>query len=1002
MDQLAQATVPNARLCAQSPLPPKDSSGLEAQLLRAVGHAIVAAECSGNIIHWNKAAESLYGWRADEVLGKNGWQFVAPNFSEQQMQEVSERLHAGETWEIQVPLRRRDGSRFEAAVINAPLRNEDQQLVGIVSSIRDVTLRADAEAAARRTAESLAEAQRIAKLGSWEWNLDTGEMHWSEQLFAVLGVPPGVPAGFEAFRERVHPDDLPRVEEELRASLDSGRTETRCDHRVVLQDGTVRMIEGRGQVVRDWEGRALRLVGTCLDVTETWTAHEALRASEERFRSLVTVSADVVWHTDASGQVKEARVSSEFTGTPTDEFTKADGWIAAVHPEDRARAGAVWRDAADCGTPYCCEYRLQRRDGAWRDVISRGVPVRNSDGTIREWIGTCVDVTELKAAEQAVRFQAQVLDATRESIIVTDPAGKIIYMNRFAGAQFRVDPEEAIGADIMEVTVPNTSRQQAEEIMETLRRGETWSGEFIAGRRDGSTFPIRASNTPLYNDAGELVAIIGVARDLTQHRDSERALRASEERLRATFDQAPVGMCQISSEGRFERVNPRLCTMYGYTREELLAMSISDVTHPDDVPRSLQLVGEILEGHRQSFSLDKRYCRKDGSVMWAFSTVSLLHGVEGNPQSMIAIVEDISARKEAEEKLRFQAQMLDSVGEAVIATAPDATVVYMNRFAESLYGWPKEEAIGQNIIQLLMPEGPGRVAGEDHLETLRSGGNSGGELVLKRRDGSTFHAVTSAMPMLGGDGTVQAIIGVSNDITEERRVRERLLRSERQLRALTARVQKSIEEERSRISREIHDELGQLLTGLKMDLRWVRNRLEISGEASLQPLIDRIVAGSELTDGVIKAVQSIAADLRPGVLDKLGLATALDFEARRFQERTGIACAVQHGSEMSLLSPDVTTALFRILQESLTNAARHSGATAVEILLEELGGGRVHLRVTDNGRGIKEDDPIGEKSLGLIGIRERVNLLEGEVSLGSSGEGGMTVDVVLSRTATIR
>jgi signal transduction histidine kinase len=180
----------------------------------------------------------------------------------------------------------------------------------------------------------------------------------------------------------------------------------------------------------------------------------------------------------------------------------------------------------------------------------------------------------------------------------------------------------------------------------------------------------------------------------------------------------------------------------------------------------------------------------------------------------------------------------------------------------------------------------------------------------------------------------------------------------------------------------------------------VKNRLELTGDRTLQPVIDRIIAGKELTDGVIKAVQSIAADLRPGVLDKLGLPSALEFEARRFQERTGIGCTVRHPAQMSPLSPDVTTALFRIAQESLTNVARHANATAVEILLEQTGD-EVHLRVTDNGRGMKEGEP-GEKSLGLLGIRERVNLLEGKVSLGSSGEQGVTVDVVLSRKATIR
>lgn len=859
-------------------------------------------------------------------------------------------------------------------------------------------------AEARDDAVTLDEAERIAKLGSWQWNPETGEMHWSRHLFVIFGVPLDAAPSFETYRDRVHPDDVERVEQEIRANLAGAETETRCDHRILLPDGTVKMIEGRALIARDAEGRATRLTGTCLDATEAWRAHQELRASEGRFRSLIKATAAVQWRTDASGKEAEATATwSEFTGMSAEEMATPDRWQAAVHPDDRTRVGRAWRKATERGVEYHCEYRLRRRDGVWRDVISRGVPVRNSDGTIREWIGTCVDVTALKAAQDAVRFQAQVLDATRESIIATDPAGKIIYMNRFAGTQFGWNPEEAIGVDIMEVTVPQTSLQQAEEIMEALRRGETWTGDFTASRRDGRILPIRANNTPLYNDAGELVAIIGVARDMSEYQEAQQALRESEQRIRATFDQVPVGMCQISFEGRFERANLRLCAMFGYSAEELLQLKFSDVTHPDDLPRSLKLVGDIVAGRRESFVVEKRYCRKDGGVIWARSTVSLMRDGDAKPRSFLAVVEDITARREAEEKLRFQAQMLDSIGEAIVVTDPDGLTIFMNGHAESLYGWPKEEALGRDILDLLLtPEIATLARAQNIMGQVRAGDHASGEYFLHRRDGSAVRVSVSISVARDDTGEVQAIIAICRDVTDINRGREQLVQSEGRLRALTGRVQKSIEEERARISREIHDELGQLLTGLKMDLRWVRNRLEMAGDSTLQPIVDRVAAGSELTDGVIKAVQSIAADLRPGVLDKLGLAAALEFEARRFQERTGIVCKAQCPATLSPLSPDVTTALFRIAQESLTNAARHSGATAVEVLLEESGEEGVHLRVTDNGRGIKEEDPVGEKSLGLLGIRERVNLLEGKVSLGSSGHGGMVVDVVLSRNATIR
>lgn len=498
---------------------------------------------------------------------------------------------------------------------------------------------------------------------------------------------------------------------------------------------------------------------------------------------------------------------------------------------------------------------------------------------------------------------------------------------------------------------------------------------------------------------GSIHTVLNIARDVTERRVAELALRASEERYRATFDQAAVGVCQITLDGRFEKVNPRLCELLGYSSAELLKLKFSDVTYPEDLPRSVQLVGEIAQQQRNFFATDKRYVRKDGRVIWALSTVSLMRNAEGKPQSLIAIVEDISARKEAEGKLRFQAHMLDHIGEAVIATSVDDTVIYLNRRAESLYGWSKAEAVGRNVMEIAVPETK-RSEAEAVMQMLRRGGQSSAEHLLRRRDGSTFAAFVSNSVLMDEQGKVQAIIGISTDVTERDRTRQRLEHSEARLRALTGRLEKSREEERTRIAREIHDGLGQLLTGLKMDLRWVENWLEKNHDPRLQPFLDRIVGGTELTDAVIKAVQAIATDLRPGVLDTLGLTAALAFEARRFQERTGTSCVVEGPPELPPLSQDVTTALFRIYQECLTNVARHSGATRVDAILEK-GGGEVCLRVADNGCGIADIEKVAAESLGLVGITERVTLLGGQVLFSSTVGNGMTVKVRIPQLAEV-
>ena len=229
---------------------------------------------------------------------------------------------------------------------------------------------------------------------------------------------------------------------------------------------------------------------------------------------------------------------------------------------------------------------------------------------------------------------------------------------------------------------------------------------------------------------------------------------------------------------------------------------------------------------------------------------------------------------------------------------------------------------------------------------------------------------------------------------DERKLVEATLRQSRQkLRALTARVESLREDERIRISREIHDNLGAKLTGLKLDLQWMERKFgDMGGSPALNPLVDRIVAATELVDEIISTVQEIAGELRPGVLDKLGLEAALQYEARRFQERTGIPCQIRLPEIELTLPAEHSTALFRIFQECLTNVARHARATNAEAELG-LEDGCVLLRVKDNGQGMVETEVASRESLGLLGMKERAALLGGGIRFEPGPDGGTLVTV---------
>ncbi|HWA25826.1 MAG TPA: histidine kinase [Lacunisphaera sp.] len=290
-----------------------------------------------------------------------------------------------------------------------------------------------------------------------------------------------------------------------------------------------------------------------------------------------------------------------------------------------------------------------------------------------------------------------------------------------------------------------------------------------------------------------------------------------------------------------------------------------------------------------------------------------------------------------------------------------------------------------DLARSLVPDTPfifvtGTLGEERAIETLKRGAS---DYVLKN---SLPHLVPA----------VHRALRESESRAERRRAEERLRESHEQLRALSVYLQYVREEERTRIAREVHDELGQALTGLKLDLAWLAGRLP----RSQRPLLEKIETMSGHVDETIQSVRRIATELRPGILDDLGLVAALEWQANEFQSRTGIECHVTSTLQDTMLDADLNTAFFRIFQETLTNIMRHAGATRVDVHSTQEGGALV-LTVRDNGRGILPGEIKDRRSIGLVGMEERAALLGGEFAItGEPGRGTLvTVRIPLSRRA---
>jgi len=322
---------------------------------------------------------------------------------------------------------------------------------------------------------------------------------------------------------------------------------------------------------------------------------------------------------------------------------------------------------------------------------------------------------------------------------------------------------------------------------------------------------------------------------------------------------------------------------------------------------------------------------------------------------------------------------VERMNEGAAVLSGDHTVVHCNRRFARFLGAGLQSVIGSSLPDLVWPDDHVTL---DALLQCAAQRNCRGEVRLKSRKGPPLPVHLSLNP-LRLEGT-RAVCLIASDLSEAKRAEQELRASSEQLRSLAAHLLTVREEEQARISRAVHDELGQSLTAVKMDLAWLARRLPPkSGE-----MLERIRSTRQLAESLIQDVRRISTMLRPGILD-LGLAAAVEWQVQEFQARTGIQCS-QRLLTREVFAPDVSTALFRILQESLTNVARHAKATRAEVVLQKQRG-RLVLWIRDNGRGFDQADPSLSKSLGLLGMRERAAILGGQVKISSAPGKGTTV-----------
>lgn len=499
----------------------------------------------------------------------------------------------------------------------------------------------------------------------------------------------------------------------------------------------------------------------------------------------------------------------------------------------------------------------------------------------------------------------------------------------------------------------------------------------------GRTFSARVE--PLVGSSGEITGVVGFAFDITDWRRTETALRESEGRLRTIIETEPECVKLVDAQGRLLDMNPAgLAMIEADSIDAVRGRPVLDIVTPEHRAAYEHLIRRVFAG--ESCTLEFEVIGLRGKRSWLATHAVPLRDAAGKIQAALAITRDISRRRIAERALveseeRFCKAFYANALPLLITRLSDGMVLDANEAFTKLVNRPRDEILGQTTIALGVIEPAQRAA---IIERLRDEGVVNDiELELHPRDSEPRTGLLSLV-RIELDGQ-QCTLGTYRDVTEAKRAEAQLRASRAALRSLATRQQDIREHERSRIAREIHDSLGQALTALKLQLVAAQDAAATEAPA----LSTRLAETALMVDDLVKSVRRIATELRPPILDQLGLPAAVEWLAQDFARRTGIRCQTSVLPTDGAITNELATALFRIVQEALTNVLRHAGATRVDI---ELGvnSGCVMLEINDDGSGITETG-MGPGSLGILGMRERAAALGGVLEVAPRSNGGTRV-----------
>jgi len=956
------------------------------ELLHILDHAhdaIIIRDLEGHIQYFNKGAERLFGWTADEVRGRRTTDLFfadASTFAEAQKML----LQTGEwSGELQAVTKTRKPiilhSRWTLA------RVPHSQSPHVVSISTDITGHKQAEEALRQSQEryrSLAESSPDA---IFILDRESAIQYVNRVAAQWLGKPDPQLLGHP--QAEFFPPEISRQHQEIVQRVFETGESTRTEQGQPFR-GTEKWVETRLVPLRNLQGEVFSVMGIARDLTEQKRTQEALQEHEELSQKIIGTAMEGFWMLDLEGNLVDVNEAyCRMSGYSRQELLSMHTSDVEVNEASPELVVQHVQRVIQSGSDRF-ETRHRCKDGRIIEVEVIATFLKLREPCVFAFMR---DITERKQSEQLLqasqeRFR-QLAENIREAFWITNPAkNEMIYISPGYEEIWGRTCESLYASPMSWVeAIHPDDRERVLESALTKQISGRYDEVYRIVRPDGAHRWIHDRAFPIRDDAGEVYRLVGIAEDITHQKQTEGALRESEARQSAIMQAALDAIVTIDHNGRITDSNPATEKIFGQARDKVIGKEMAAVIFPPSLwewfYRGLADLFCNHEGPVLGNRMEMTALRADGAEFPVEFTITRIE-LDGPPM-FTAFIHDLSERKRTEEQIRLLAYAVQSARDLICITDGENRFTFVNQSFVKAYGYSQEELLGRKPDFLYSPKNPPGLC--EHIFRQTLGGSWMGELLNCRKDGTEFPISLSTSEIKNSEGRIIGLIGAARDITERKQAEE-------ELRLLPLRIIEAQEAERLRVARELHDSVNQLIASAKMRLR----KVEDAG-VSLNPAAREILARcSRLLVQALEENRRIAHNLRPSDLDEFGLAAASRNFCQELQSRTKLAVKCNIARIDQRLAPALELNLFRILQEAVNNIEKHARAREVRLRIA-FSGDFIVLKIQDDGRGF--DSKRGKagkgkwRGIGLTNMRERAEFLGGTCTVESAPKRGTTITV---------